>query len=46
MPVAQTSSRLARQTAKAKWSKVSAINVMVDGWKERKEKAEASLHTR
>jgi hypothetical protein len=46
MPVAQISSRPARQTVKAKWSKVSAINVMVDGWKERKEKVYASLHTR
>jgi hypothetical protein len=45
MPVAQTSSRPARQTAKAKWSKVSEINVLVDGWKEGKEIG-ASLHTR
>jgi hypothetical protein len=44
MPVAQTSSRPARQTAKAKLLKVSEINVMVDGWKERKEKVGASLH--
>jgi hypothetical protein len=35
MPVAQTSSRPARQTVKAKWSKVSDINVMIDRWKER-----------